>query len=35
LSRQAIAKWYYDWLKGGIDALVPQVRNDKNGSSKF
>ena len=32
LSRQAIAKWYYDWLKGGIDALVPQVRNDKNQS---
>ena len=32
LSRQTIEKWYYDWLKGGIDALTPKVRQDKNNS---
>lgn len=30
LSRQAIEKWYYDWLKGGIEALYPKTRSDKN-----
>jgi transposase InsO family protein len=30
LSPQVIEKWYYDWLKGGIDALEPKVRCDKN-----
>lgn len=32
LSRQTIEKWYYAWLKGGIDALTPKVRQDKNNS---
>jgi len=32
LSRQTIAKWYYDWQKGGIDALAPKERDDKNQS---
>ena len=32
LSRQTIEKWYYDWQKGGIDALAPKVRQDKNNS---
>lgn len=30
LSSQIIEKWYYDWLKGGIDALEPKTRCDKN-----
>lgn len=30
LSRQTIEKWYYAWLKGGIDALAPKLRQDKN-----
>ena len=32
LSCQTIEKWYYAWLKGGIDALAPKVRQDKNNS---
>jgi putative transposase len=29
LSEKTIARWYYAWLRGGIDALVPQVRSDR------
>jgi putative transposase len=32
ISYQAIEKWYYAWLKGGIDALAPKERSDKNQS---
>lgn len=32
LSPQAIQRWYYAWLKGGIDALVPKIRSDKHAS---
>jgi putative transposase len=30
VSTQAIERWYYAWLRGGIDALVPKTRRDKN-----
>lgn len=29
LSTSTIARWYYDWQHGGIDALVPDIRSDK------
>lgn len=32
LSPQIIEKWYYAWKKGGIDALDPKTRRDKNKS---
>jgi putative transposase len=30
LSPQIIERWYYLWLKGGIDALTPKIRKDKH-----
>lgn len=30
LSPQIIQRWYYSWHRGGIDALVPKMRCDKN-----
>lgn len=32
LSSQTIEKWYHTWRKGGIDALSPKTRRDKNSS---
>ena len=32
LSEQTIARWYYDWRRGGIDALCPNSRCDKGHS---
>jgi putative transposase len=29
LSRQVIERWYYAWQKGGIEALEPKIRCDK------
>lgn len=29
LSEETILRWYYDWKRGSIDALAPQVRSDK------
>jgi transposase InsO family protein len=29
LSPETIKRWYYDWIRGGIDALQPKVRMDK------
>jgi putative transposase len=29
LSEETILRWYYDWKRGGIDALAPQSRRDK------
>ena len=29
LSFDTILRWYYDWKKGGIEALAPQVRSDQ------
>lgn len=29
LSEETILRWYYDWKRGGIEALNPQVRRDK------
>jgi transposase InsO family protein len=29
LSEETILRWYYDWKKGGIEALAPQVRSDR------
>lgn len=29
LSEETIARWYYDWKRGGIEALVPKSRDDK------
>jgi putative transposase len=29
LSEETILRWYYDWKKGGIEALVPQSRSDR------
>jgi putative transposase len=29
LSEETILRWYYDWKKGGIEALAPQVRSDQ------
>ena len=29
LSPETIKRWYYDWMRGGIDALQPKVRMDK------
>ncbi len=28
LSPKTIERWYYDWLKGGVDALAPKKRFD-------
>jgi putative transposase len=30
LSTQIIERWYYAWLRGGIVALAPKIRSDKN-----
>ena len=30
VSPKAIERWYYAYLKGGIDALAPKTRSDKN-----
>lgn len=30
LSPQIIERWYYQWLRGGIEALEPKTRSDKN-----
>lgn len=32
LSSQVIEHWYYAWQRGGIDALAPKTRCDKNQS---
>ena len=32
LSEKTIESWYYTWKKGGIDALAPKVRKDKQQS---
>lgn len=32
LSRQTIENWYYTWMQGGIEALAPKPRQDKNNS---
>ena len=29
LSEQTILRWYYDWKRGGIEALNPTLRSDK------
>jgi len=29
LSEETILRWYYQWKRGGIEALAPQVRHDK------
>ena len=29
LSAPTIMRWYYDWLRGGIEALAPNTRSDK------
>lgn len=29
LSEQTILRWYYDWKRGGIEALNPALRSDK------
>jgi len=29
LSEETILRWYYDWKRGGIEALMPQQRRDK------
>jgi transposase InsO family protein len=29
LSVSTITRWYYDWLRDGIEALVPNTRSDK------
>lgn len=29
LSEQTILRWYYDWKKNGIEALLPKIRSDK------
>jgi transposase InsO family protein len=34
LGEKTIQAWYYNWLKGGIEALVPQSRTDR-GLSKL
>ena len=34
LGEKTIQAWYYNWLKGGIEALVPQIRTDR-GISKL
>lgn len=34
LGEKTIQAWYYNWLKGGIEALVPQIRADR-GLSKL
>ena len=30
ISAQTIEKWYYAWRQGGIDALTPKTRSDKD-----
>lgn len=32
LSAQIIEHWYYKWSRGGVTALEPKIRNDKNQS---
>ena len=32
LSYKTIERWYYDWLKGGFDALTPKKRSDQGKS---
>ena len=32
LSYKTIERWYYDWLKGGFDALAPKKRSDQGKS---
>lgn len=32
LQPQTIEQWYYAWKRGGIDALIPKTRVDKNKS---
>jgi putative transposase len=34
LGEKTIQAWYYNWLKGGIEGLVPQIRTDR-GLSKL
>lgn len=34
LSKKTIERWYYDWLRGGFDALHPKKRTD-SGCSKI
>jgi transposase InsO family protein len=34
LGEKTIQAWYYNWLKGGIEGLVPQIRADR-GQSKL
>jgi transposase InsO family protein len=34
ISEKTIESWYYQWLKGGIEGLIPKVRNDR-GQSKI
>ncbi len=34
LGEKTIQAWYYNWQKGGIEALVPQIRADR-GLSKL
>lgn len=29
LSEETVLRWYYDWKRGGIEALMPQKRSDK------
>jgi len=33
LSHKTIERWYYDWRRGGIDALMPKKRSDHGSSS--
>lgn len=32
LSAASIERWYYDWKRGGVDALAPNPRSDKGQS---
>jgi len=32
LSPKTIERWYYDWLRGGFDALFPKKRSDRGRS---
>jgi len=29
LSQKTIERWYYDWLRGGFDSLLPKERADR------
>ncbi len=33
MSPRTIERWYYDWLRGGFEALVPNERSDKGRSA--